>query len=144
MIRLGKHSRSNSFIGCLLFITIFFSLSSCIPTKKIAYLANVEEGAQFTTQDWKYIVAPGDRFYIKVIDPLANSNIGGLGNNTTSSQNSVNLITQSPSVHDYVVKEDGKIDYPMIGEIEAEGKTIEEFLNDHNISSPRSWNIFIN
>jgi polysaccharide export outer membrane protein len=89
-------------------------------------LSDVAEGAQFSTQELQYKIRTGDRFYIKVTDPLANLNIGGMESPSSNSQQTMNILTQSPSVHDYLVKENGKIDYPLIGEVEAENKTISE------------------
>jgi polysaccharide biosynthesis/export protein len=103
---------------------------SCIPTKKITYLHDAEEGSNYSVQNINYVIRPGDRFYIKVIDPLANSVLGGLEMTSSSSQQTPNMISQTMSVHDYIVRPDGKIDYPMIGEIEAVGKTIAELHNE--------------
>jgi polysaccharide export outer membrane protein len=112
----------------LLFIVSLFS--SCIPTKKITYLSDVSEGSKFAVQDLNYLIRPGDRFYIKVVDPMANSMIGSMESSSGSATQTVNVINQAPTIHDFIVKEDGKIDYPMIGEIDAAGKTITELRTE--------------
>jgi polysaccharide export outer membrane protein len=110
----------------LFFLLLFSFMCSCIPTRRVTYVSGVEDGAEFTVKDLNYRVAPGDRFYIQIVDPLANSALSGMESGSSSSQQTANLLNQSPSVHDYIVKEDGKIDYPLIGQIDAEGKTMEE------------------
>ncbi|MEQ8910219.1 MAG: polysaccharide biosynthesis/export family protein [Vicingaceae bacterium] len=114
-------------------IAVLFCLAlvtSCIPTKKVVYLENFdgEEMEQYEAQNWEYKIQPGDRFYIKVQDPMKGLKLGTNEVSIEDSKGSTqNLIQQTPSVHDYQVQDNGKIILPVIGEVEAANKTRNEF-----------------
>ena len=133
MIHLTKKLYKDMFFRLALLTFVFASLSSCIATKKIVYVE--EDGTTntvqtYTPQNWVYKINPGDRFYIKITDPLSNVSLGieNGGASTEGGQQS-NIIFQSPSIHDYLVNESGYIDIPLLGEIDAKGKTISELTS---------------
>ena len=106
----------------ILFVLVFYT--SCIPTKKIVYLeAEEDKATELTINDWVYKIKAGDRFYIKVTDPLSGVTPRIMEQSGEQGQR-INLIQQSPSLHDYLVLEDGTIDYPLLGKIKASGKSI--------------------
>ncbi|HCQ17545.1 MAG TPA: hypothetical protein DIU20_14850, partial [Cryomorphaceae bacterium] len=124
----GKNRFSLPFF--LFISTVFLVFTGCIPTKKIVYVEAEEGGkTEHQVQSWEYHIKTGDRFYIKVTDPetsisfsQSTAGIAAQGDKTN------NLVQQGPSVHDYLVTEDGQIDYPVLGKIPAEGKTIQELI----------------
>lgn len=112
----------------MFFLSLFFT--SCIPTKKVVYLEDKEgKSGNYGTQKWEYKIKAGDRFYIKIIDPLANLSLGSAANTSDNGGQNVNLIQQIPSVQDYLVLEDGTIDIPPLGKISAVGKTTAELIS---------------
>jgi polysaccharide export outer membrane protein len=133
MINLLSISRKKSkVIQFLSLISITLYLSSCIATKRVVYVEDKkkeDKSETYTTQELVYKIIPGDRFYIKITDPLSTISLGTSDvSSATKSSISANIIIQSPSVQDYLVNENGSIDYPLLGEIKAEGKTIAELI----------------
>lgn len=114
----------------IIFISTVLFLPSCIPTKKVNYLSDASDGQQFSITKREYRINSGDRFYIQVSDPMSSISLGSFTNAAQNQQQLGNLIQQMPSVHDYVVNEKGNIDYPLIGEINAAGKTIYELRDE--------------
>jgi len=116
-----------------LFRIFFLSLviSSCIPAKKVAYLEGdgTKDTLTLKTSEWVYKVRVGDRFYIRVIDPLATISLSSGKESDQQNREIENQIQQIPSVRDYIVLEDGTLDIPVLGKIEAEGKTIQEITS---------------
>ncbi|MGB0390739.1 MAG: polysaccharide biosynthesis/export family protein [Salibacteraceae bacterium] len=100
--------------------------TSCIPTKKIVYLDSEEFKAPYSLDSWEYKIRTGDRFYIKITDPNAGITFGQSMDVNVQTDDAVNLIQQIPSVHDYIVLEDGSIDLPLLGKISAKDKTVME------------------
>lgn len=123
--------KTKSKLSCFLILfSLIVSFSSCIATKKVVYVeksANDNSTQTYSPQSWKHKIEVGDRFYINVTDPLSEVSLGiNAVNPSTKMGQQSNIILQSPSIQDYLVKENGKIDIPLLGEIEAEGKTISE------------------
>jgi len=112
----------------VLLLTVLF-ISSCIPTKKVVYLEDYDYKGEeeYQTQAWEYKVQSGDRFYIKIDDPLKGIQLGESEAGVSGSESQTpNLIHQAPNLHDFKVSEDGTLDLPLIGKVEAVGKTIPE------------------
>jgi len=113
-------------------VLIFFCLlwlSSCIPTKKVVYLENFDgnESEQYTIPTWKYNVQEGDRFYVKIIDPMQGLSFGDNASSMQESKSQTpNLIQQVPSVHDFQIDEEGMLNLPVIGKVAAVDKTVSE------------------
>jgi polysaccharide export outer membrane protein len=113
----------------LLLLLSLLWLSSCIPTKKVVYLENFDgkESEQYDITTWEYKVQPGDRFFVKIIDPMQGltfgENVVRIQESQTQAQN---IIQQVPSVHDFQIDEDGILDLPKIGKVEAANKTVSE------------------
>ena len=117
------------FRNIVLFLCFIIVASSCsTPLNELIYLNGVEPGLTYPNGPMpeEYRIRPNDQLFIQVIsdDPLnaaflnltnTQGNVGSYGN----SANSLELIT-------YLVDEDGKFSYPQLGEIEVEGKTVQE------------------
>lgn len=122
----------------LLLAVLFASLSSCIATNKIVYVEENHTSSvtqTYTPQNWEHKIEPGDRFFIQITDPLSNVAIGISGENPTSAgEQQVNIILQSPTIQDYLVNDSGMIDFPLLGNIEVQGKTISELTKHIRVS----------
>lgn len=118
------HYRSYIYTA-ILAITLF---SSCVMTKKVNYLQtrdNIPEYAD-TLQFTDYRLQLGDFLYIKVLsldEEMAEIFNGTQNNNMTSLMASDNATAR---LYMYLIEEDGCINYPYIGRIEAAGKTQRE------------------
>lgn len=118
--------RRMSFNNVLSLLALVLLFASCIPTKKIVYLKGDENDKTIGVDNWEYKIRTGDRFYIKITDPSAGVSFGQEIETSSQKDNSTNLIYQTPSVHDYIVLEDGFIDLPLLGKISAKEKTVME------------------
>lgn len=88
---------------------------------------NYKGPEEYKTQDWEYQVKTGDRFFIKIDDPLNGIKLGENEARIESSAGQTNnLIQQVPNLRDFRIDEEGFLDLPIIGKITAQGKTIPE------------------
>lgn len=113
----------------LLYVISSMLITSCIPTKKVVYLENFDgrENEQYEALDWEYKVQPGDRLFVKIEESLQGLQFGASELASDNSKNQrVNVVQQSPSVYDFIVDENGMLNLPIIGKVEAEGKTFSE------------------
>ncbi|MBL4710641.1 MAG: polysaccharide biosynthesis/export family protein [Flavobacteriales bacterium] len=129
----SKHYIKNKLSCISILIVLIASLSSCISTKKIVYVeskTNENTSQTYTPQKRVYKIKPGDRFYIKITDALSDISFDVLNGGASSKVGQqANVILQTPTIQDYLVNENGKIDFPLLGDIDAEGKTITELTN---------------
>jgi polysaccharide export outer membrane protein len=126
----------------LLFIIIFFSLSSCIQQKQIAYFQKAANGSDTVAVAKAYVpkIQPGDILAIPVgsLSPLASSffnpystmpvtteNPQAGGQNGNSPTGITTPLTQS-SAPGYLVDASGNIEMPLIGSIKLAGLTTSE------------------
>ena len=109
--------------GLLLFILL--TGTSCISSKKMIYLQGVDSlanPAQVIQQDYELRIKPDDQLYIMVsskepelLAPFANTQI--LGSSTSGGGTNIQETTGVQ------VDKNGKIDVPVLGEIQAAGLT---------------------
>lgn len=106
-------------------------MASCIPQKKLIYMQDKSAEKEYANPYTKaeqitelYKIQPGDYLYIKVnttkeeLDKMYN-----LGNVQQTTQ----LYQQGSSKYvSYLVKDNGTIDFPFIGEVAVSGKTTTE------------------
>ena len=121
-----------SFFLPLLFLTLTLSFSSCVTTHHTNYLQQPKDfiPAYKDTFSYKdYYLKEGDRLYIQVysLDDKTNTllNVGGnsgsqMSQSTTGSSGS----SDYQDLYTYIIKPNGAIDFPIIGEIQLIGKTI--------------------
>lgn len=110
-------------LGLLLFILL--TGTSCISSKKMIYLQGVDSltnPAQVIQQDYELRIKPDDQLYIMVsskepelLTPFANTQI--LGSSTSGGGTNIQETTGVQ------VDKNGKIDVPILGEIQAAGLT---------------------
>ena len=122
-------------LACLLIISM--SVISCIPLSKVKYLQDKEGVApvhEFQNAKTDYKVKPGDYLYIRILTLDEKSNevfaniTGGGGNNGTYMMQS----DQGLYLTSYMVNDSGYITFPLLGSINANGKTVEQLEQSLN------------
>lgn len=112
-------------------------LSSC-KTKSIDYMKNIEQTAiQTSIQTSTFTIQPGDQLVI-LVSAKDNDVVRPFNKSYSSSEISQfsipsnNLIQTSVPVTGptYVVDSKGNIDFPVLGELNTSGKTIEQFRDE--------------
>lgn len=113
-----------SYLPFLTSIFVFF-ISCSTPLEKITYLDGIEPFTRYKQSPLPedYRVRPNDHLYIRVIgvNPENVAFLNIVGSQTTSAGlgSNMELIT-------YLVDEDGNINYPFLGKINVENKTVTE------------------
>lgn len=112
-------------------ILVILVMASCIPQRKLIYMQDKSAEKEYTNPYTKaeqitelYKIQPGDYLYIRVnttkveLDKMYN-----LGNTQQTTQ-----IGQASSnkYMSYLVKDNGTIDFPFVGEVTVAGKTTTE------------------
>lgn len=116
----------------LFFILTLLLLGACVPLKNVRYIQNtalsqLSDTAIYRAQAPDYKIQQGDHLYIDVknidiksINPFqSNTNIGY----QTSNEAGVYL-------NSYLVSDSGSIDFPLVGKVFVEDKTIFEIQNE--------------
>lgn len=107
---------------------ILICITSCIPTKRVAYLDNENsESGNYNTPSWSYKVQKGDRFFITIENAETSLSIvkKNISNSGTNRQQG-NIIRQEPTINDYVVNLEGNVNLPVIGDVKLEGTELSE------------------
>lgn len=114
----------------ILSVSLILSLFSCKPKQNYVYMSNANPQEEIA--EYKYMgnhIQPGDELLILVsaLDEIAVSpfNLG-----TMSKGNSENKVPQETRPSEYVVNPEGFINFPVLGEISAKGKTNQELRRD--------------
>lgn len=127
-------------------IILVLLLGSCIPQKKIIYMQDktAEKGyqneylkAEVITESYK--VKPGDYIYIRV--NTTKEEINNLYNLSAGAQTSMTT-GGSMKYYSYVVKDNGCIDFPFLGDILVKGKTLSKIKEDLQIQLSKSLDSF--
>ena len=128
--------KKTNYIHILLFLVIM--MSSCVMSKKINYLqegSSVPVYADSVDFD-DYLLQCGDYVYIRVnaID-LEMADVFN-GNLSVNSMSYVTPDNSTARLYLYLVEEDKCIDYPYVGRIKVEGKSLRElkFLLEEKLS----------
>ena len=124
------------FTRLLFILTLTLSFWSCITTHQTNYLQQPKDfiaAYKDTFQYREYKLKENDRLYVLVYstDEKTNALFNG------SSANSMQMMTsgsgETLDLYTYIIQANGKIDFPIIGEINLKGKTLREakvFLED--------------
>lgn len=119
---------------CALFVVLFFtmSLTSCISTKKINYFDN-KESVDLSHSKVLYDakIMPKDILQIRVftMTPSASEPFNLIKNVTSTSSSSSGSNSNQRTIYDYLVDNDGNIDYPVIGTVHLGGLSKKEAEN---------------
>ena len=109
-------------------LMLLLATSSCISTKNVAYFQNQDSiDVSLSRQLYDAKIMPKDILQIQVFttNPEAAEPFNLLKARTTSSSSSSQSISQN-SVYNYLVDNDGNIDFPVIGNIHIGGMTKNE------------------
>ncbi len=103
--------------------SLVFLLASCASSKQWTYLRDMEYGPEFAAKDAPEIrLQPGDEVSIKVFSSnpeLAAPFNAGMGTSTIEG-------ASAPTAISYLVDSKGMIEFPVLGLIKIEGKTLRE------------------
>lgn len=107
-------------------VLILFIATSCsTPLREVTYMNGIDPGKTYenTPLPDEYRIRPNDHLYIRIIgvdpDNVAFLNLIGSQTSTIGSAYNLELIT-------YLVDENGNIQYPFLGEINVNNKTLTE------------------
>lgn len=124
-------------------VSIMFS--SCIPQKKMLYLQVKNETDTLTTfkneRKIEYLVQPGDNLYIRVVTLDEKTTLLLNPLSTGGSQNISN--DASVYLNSYSVSEAGFLDFPMVGEIKVQSKSVEEIKDELQVKLSKYMKEFI-
>ncbi len=98
-------------------------LVSCTPQKKLIYFKNIEEGKQYSVNQFVYRLQYGDVLYVSVysINEQAAQLFSSTGKSVVNMQNDM-----SAYLHGFVINESGEINLPLVGMLKVSGLTIEQ------------------
>tara|TARA_B100000902_G_scaffold392929_1_gene446205 strand:+ start:52099 stop:52857 length:759 start_codon:yes stop_codon:yes gene_type:complete len=111
---------NNNFIKVSFLLLIIIILNSCITNKDLEYISTNKNLIQ-TSYD-EYVIQKEDLLSVQ-ISSTTKSNYDFFNLQETSNPQ---LLSQNPYLYGYLVKKDGLVNLPMIGNVKAEGFTISE------------------
>lgn len=123
--------KHKNLIKLALFVSVALLLvAGCVPQKELRYLQDINPDSVVKTVAVKphiYHLQAGDFLYIKInsLDKKTNDLFNDLTGNAGSGQNIQNYYLSS-----YMINDSGYISFPVIGQIKAAGKTVDEVQND--------------
>ena len=126
---LNCYFRQMKYIPKILLAVILVGLVSCVPSKKMVYLQGadgLEQSPQTIVQDYELKIVPDDQLLITVsskngelLEIFSNSQVLGSTGASTTIQETVGLR----------VDKDGKIEVPILGEMQAGGLSRRELAD---------------
>jgi polysaccharide export outer membrane protein len=126
---------TRKYLGFLLLLSVVL-ISGCVPLEKVKYLQDIEgivSQPEYQLPKQEHLLQPGDYLYIKIMTPDNKnnevfSNMSGSG----SSAGYLNITEQNLYLTSYMVNDSGYVNFPLIGNIEANGITLKEFQESLN------------
>lgn len=120
----------------LYLLIVSLAVMSCVPLAKTKYLQDKEGVAPVTEfQNIKpnYKIKPGDYLYIRILtlDEKSNEIFASISGSASGNSN-MNTTDQNLYLTSYYVNDSGYISFPLLGKIEASGKTIPEMEETMN------------
>ena len=104
----------------LVLFVVVFSFSSCITNKNLEYINTLDNSVRSTS--YNYVVQKEDLLSVQ-ISSTTKSDYDFFNLKETSHPQ---LMQQNPYLYGYLVKPDGIVNLPMIGDVKVEGFTISE------------------
>jgi len=130
----------NKLLVLKLFFLAFIGLSvvSCVPLAKTKYLQDQEGVAPVTEfQNIKpdYKIKPGDYLYVRILtlDQKSNEVFASIAG-SAAGNSYMNITDQNLYLTSYYVTDSGYISFPLLGKIDAAGKTLTEMEASMNKS----------
>ena len=108
-----------SLINCLL---IALLLSACVTNKNLEYFQSESENTEILKNQLKYKLQVGDVLSVQINTTTEQNHDFFNKEQATNSQ----LMMHNPYLWGYLIKEDGFLELPSIGKIEAVGLTLRE------------------
>lgn len=105
----------------LLIITL---VASCVPRKKMAYFADIQDNTTFPTKDYQTVLQPDDLLGIAVNSK--SDNLTADFNKHFSFQKKIDARGEGGNIQTYLIDKQGFIVYPVIGKIQLAGLTKEQ------------------
>lgn len=110
-------------------LVVLLALNACKSNKELLYLKNLPDSGPIESVPFStdlYPLHPGDNLYVQItsLNPEVNALFSPGGESANASQQFA-----SPSVsylNGYLVNQKGIIQLPVVGQVEVEGKTLEE------------------
>jgi len=117
-------------VKLLYLLIVGLAVISCVPQAKMKYLQDKEgESAKYEFQAIKpdYRIKPGDYLYVRVLslDQKSNELFATIAGSAAANYN-MNITDQNLYLTSYMVSDSGYIDFPLFGNIYANGLTINE------------------
>ncbi|TCN72120.1 polysaccharide biosynthesis/export family protein [Acetobacteroides hydrogenigenes] len=116
----------------LTFVTLLLLLvvaTSCNKHSQLLYLKSQSAATLPKAQQEDYRISPKDEIYIQITSTL-NKEINALFSNSNTTPNTMGSMLNSDVgvyINTYSVNDSGYVEVPLIGKIDAAGKTINEF-----------------
>ncbi len=136
-LELNKISR---YLGIFLLIG---TLSSCITNKELEYFRTKSDDELVSYKDYEYRLQVNDLLSIQISSVTEDKYDFFNKEQTANSQ----LMVYNPYLYGYLIKKDSTLELPMIGEIDAVGKTFQELekvIQDSAISYFRNPIVKVN
>ena len=114
----------------LLTLACFIMVSSCVNTKKTTYFNDIQDGVFKTNHDAPLpVIHKNDllSIYVSSLNAEATMIFNAPSLPTTTSASANGSTSQNVG---YLVNEDGKIQFPVLGKLQAAGLTVKEFTDN--------------
>ena len=114
----------------LLTLACFIMVSSCVNTKKTTYFNDIQDGVFKTTHDAPLpVIHKNDllSIFVSSLNSEATLIFNAPSLPTTTSAGANGTTTQNVG---YLVNEEGKIQFPVLGKLQAAGLTVKEFTDN--------------
>lgn len=120
----------NRLVSILLTLACFIMVSSCVNTKKTTYFNDIQDGVFKTTHDAPLpVIHKNDllSIYVSSLNAEATMIFNAPSLPTTTSAGANGTTSQNVG---YLVNEEGKIQFPVLGKLQAAGLTVKEFTDN--------------
>jgi len=114
--------KRNIRLNTLTFLIIILSLSSCVTNRNLEYVSTDNNTQSVKSTPFNYIIQKEDLLSVQ-ISSTTKSDYDFFNLNETSNPQ---LMSLNPYLYGYLVKQDGIVNLPMIGNVKVEGFTINE------------------
>lgn len=115
-------------IGIFTCLFVLFLFASCQSYKKVPYLQDAKVVEQTVQQDNMYDARIMPKDLLSIVVSCTSPELAVPFNLTVATQNNVTIsnTTSQPALQQYLVDNDGKIDFPVLGELKVGGLTKKE------------------
>ena len=115
-------TKLNTFYYTVFLFIMSLSISSCITNKDLEYLRTSNKEENTFINNYEYRLRIGDLLSVQISTTTEMQHDFFNKEQTSNSQ----LMIQNPYLYGYLIKENGVLELPTLGEIKAEGFTLRE------------------